>query len=615
MNTHTNNKQTKLPYFQTPKLSPSGIFFLCFFLCSFFSYGQEYQWQWAKSGGGELGFSGGITDSFRDECVIDIAVDNNNNYYYLININGSSPMYNDIALEHYGGKDILLLSTDEDGNYRWHQVIGGRNNDFAYSMVVDSENGVYINAVLVTNAIEGDHHSYTHLSSDVTLPKIPQNWNYSIPHPAFRYGYLLKYSKEDGTLLSYKNYQDETVIKPFSISRLWIDSNDIIHTYVVLLAGTHLEGMVTVEEGNIETYLVQLDTSLNIVGTPRLLPLKGTSHNNNFFVYNEELNTYYIGGLNIGVPISYNNVEIEGEAFILAINGETLEEEWRKVFNYAELSNATSQTSILIDDESNIYLPGRYTYSSSFNPRYFGDYALPENIEGGNFLAHVPFVIKLNAAGEVLWVRVPDSFTNQFSRQKQNENESVALINGEVIIVPRNPASTWGDFEINSPQNPNTVPAIVRLNPETGEVLGTTYIDNFGAFTKVVGDKNGNIVLGGSFFYQMFSDNEEIPTLQAISSRTDFFMTKLVLDTASSTDNVLQANTKVYPNPTTDIVYFETEEHLQTYELYNMLGQRVKQGSFDNSLQINLSSFTSGTYFIKVITKTGDAGVFKVVKE
>src|SRR5690606_27061102 len=84
-------------HFQIPTLVTFQILFL-FLLSSFFSYGQAYKWQWAKSGGGELGFSGDIYTSFRDECIIDIAVDANNNYYYLMSINGNSPMYNDDSL-------------------------------------------------------------------------------------------------------------------------------------------------------------------------------------------------------------------------------------------------------------------------------------------------------------------------------------------------------------------------------------------------------------------------------------------------------------------------------------------------------------------------------------
>src|SRR5690554_4701021 len=612
----SDSELAKQSHFQISKLVNFQILFL-FFLCSFFSYGQEYQWQWAKSGGGEMGNTA-FTFSKSDEHVLDIAVDGNNNYYYLMSIFGNSPMYNDnelpenITLEHYGNKDILLLSTDENGNYRWHQVIGGFGIDNAYRIVLDNNDGVYLNAVLTNNAIEGDNNSYTHLSSEVTLPKVPENWDYTIPHPAFRVGYLLKYSQVDGSLLAYKNYQEEVLFQGITLGRLWIDSNNTLHTIVGFLEGVHLEGAITVEEGGYEVFLIELDSSLNIVEI-RDLPLLGYSPDRMFFTFDESIAQYYIGGITNSNIHSYNGVEIEEKLFILAINGETLEEEWRNGFNITQ-NSVDELYSMYIDNTHNIYLSGMYPYNIS-NPtlqeRYFGDYELPVNV-GGESSARVPYTIKLNSAGVVQWVSVPDSYTNN-SAWARNTNYDVTVVNNEVVTVPNSRSAVWGTYEVGSEYS--SVPAVVRLNPETGDVLGATYIDNFGAFTKVVGDQNGDLVLGGYFFGQMFSDNEGLPTLQSANNYTDFFMTKLVLDTDSSTDNFLQANIKVYPNPTTDIVYFETEEQLQTYELYNMLGQRVKQGTLANSPQIDLSSFTSGTYFIKVITKAGDTGIFKVVKK
>src|SRR5690606_35525972 len=307
-----------------------------------------------------------------------------------------------------------------------------------------------------------------------------------------------------------------------------------------------------------------------------------------------------------------DDVEIEEKSFILAIDGETLEEEWRSGLN--PIVYIESITDIALGESNFIYLSGMYgNPANSSSPRNFGGYELPDNIGGLN--GKVPFVIKLNSSGEVQWVRVPDAYGDSTVRHGTIENESVSIINEEVITVPNGRALIWGDYELISEEGYTTIPALLRLNSETSEVLGATHIEGFGSFTKVVGDQNGDLVLGGYFFGQMFSDNEGLPTLQSANNYTDFFMTKLVLDTDSSTDNFLQANIKVYPNPTTDIVYFETEEQLQTYELYNMLGQRVKQGTLANSPQIDLSSFTSGTYFIKVITKAGDTGIFKVVKK
>src|SRR5690606_3606385 len=279
------------------------------------------------------------------------------------------------------------------------------------NIIVDSYNGVYLNASL-RNSTEGSTNNPIHLTSEVTLPQRPQGWDSNEPHSTFRLLYLLKYAQSDGSLLDYKTYQGEVNLNNSvsDFSTLWIDSENYLHTYVSLRNGTHLDGLVTIDDvdendfSDVRTFLVKLDTSLNIIGIPREFTIKGTAARYNFFAYNEELNTYYIGGRNDDSQnISYNDVEIEEESFILAINGETLEEEWRSGFNDpgTATSSSTSQTSIFIDDESNIYLPGRYTYSSSFNQRYFGDYELPGNIEGGDYLAHVPFVIKLNSDGEV----------------------------------------------------------------------------------------------------------------------------------------------------------------------------------------------------------------------
>src|SRR5690554_5784997 len=195
----SDSELAKQSHFQISKLTHLLIFSFFFLLSSFSSYGQEYQWQWAKSGGGELGFSGGVTQSFRDECVIDIVVDADNNYYYLMSINGNSPMYNDdnlsenIELAHYGGKDILLLSTDGDGNYRWHQVIGGFSSDASYNIVADSENGIYLNTELSIGT-EGVNLP-VHLTPETTLPQRPIGWESSSPHTGYKRIYLLKYAQ------------------------------------------------------------------------------------------------------------------------------------------------------------------------------------------------------------------------------------------------------------------------------------------------------------------------------------------------------------------------------------------------------------------------------------
>lgn len=98
-----------------------------------------------------------------------------------------------------------------------------------------------------------------------------------------------------------------------------IDSNNILHTIIALKEGVHLNGALTVELDENETYkqyLVKFDsTTGNLIGTPLWLPLVG---GNNFtFRYDEVLNRYYLAGWNTSsssnIP-SFNGTTFEASS-------------------------------------------------------------------------------------------------------------------------------------------------------------------------------------------------------------------------------------------------------------------------------------------------------------
>src|SRR5690606_24668455 len=43
---------------------------------------------------------------------------------------------------------------------------------------------------------------------------------------------------------------------------------------------------------------------------------------------------------------------------------------------------------------------------------------------------------------------------------------------------------------------------------------------------------------------------------------------------------------KLYPNPTNGILYIETSQEIQSYEVYNLIGQRLLSGSFTGSIDM-----------------------------
>ena len=105
------------------------LFSILYALFSIQATAQPYQWQWAINGGSSgAGLSGGSWH-FYAEQIYDIAIDKNNNYYFVASITGSSPQLNGqpviVNSNIATGNDIFLFSTTCDGQVRWSQAIGG----------------------------------------------------------------------------------------------------------------------------------------------------------------------------------------------------------------------------------------------------------------------------------------------------------------------------------------------------------------------------------------------------------------------------------------------------------------------------------------------------------
>ncbi|MFA7649544.1 MAG: hypothetical protein WCY06_04350, partial [Flavobacteriaceae bacterium] len=126
---------------------------------AFGSYAQDYQWQWAKHGGGSAKVTneqeGILNNSFRAELIWDIATDEDNNYYFLGTIASGSTHVDGNLVPDYGigssGRNIIITSFTCGGVYRWSRVIGGGGgNNRAFNMILDNNGGIYV-SVAVNN--------------------------------------------------------------------------------------------------------------------------------------------------------------------------------------------------------------------------------------------------------------------------------------------------------------------------------------------------------------------------------------------------------------------------------------------------------------------------------
>ena len=82
-------------------------------------------------------------------------------------------------------------------------------------------------------------------------------------------------------------------------------------------------------------------------------------------------------------------------------------------------------------------------------------------------------------------------------------------------------------------------------------------------------------------------------------------------DCSLGIENNTFSNFTIYPNPTQDLLFIETQQHIETVKIYNLQGQLIKESS-SNSMDV--SNLNTGLYFAKIIVE-GKSITRKFIKE
>ena len=593
---------------------------------------QTYEWQWAKRGGGvyESYQESGESYAFDSEQIKDIVVDSNNNYYYLAFITYGNTEYEGTIVPVYNspaGCDVLLISTDCEGTLRWTQTIGGGAQDYAYKLGLDNNGGLYLTVnTLNTSGPYPNTYLPPHFSPTDSLPVVEENTDTQLAHKT---GALLKYNTSNGTLAWRKMLQGDVNLNNRSIdlSQVQVDSNGIIHVLVGFLKGTHLDGMAIVPDDYTDKYkfFIAKFNSAGTVLSAMEIPLGGSflEHHSDFR-YDENLQRYYLAGFrftassNVMVNFSYNNTAFQYQAFVLALNN-TGTELWRKEVSSSPSSGWNEIHDIKIDSDSNIYVAGK-SFSTSFSQVLLGDYPFPPALNG-----NVMYLMKLNASGAVQWVKTPSGYTNVLGQSGNEDAYSLAINGNEVALACQGTYTIWDNVSMTRADNHLSDPVLVRFNKATGnaiamhDISGTAgYID---ALTAVTKDNDGNYVVGGYFRNSLFTTSSAVSAItkvQGQTSFTDFFMAKLAAGPCGTlhTESTLGATAfKLYPNPSSGKIYFETAEKLDSYEIFDLQGKRLVTGIInEGQSSISIQNLSSGTYIIKLKTSNGTVMTDKIIR-
>ena len=593
---------------------------------------QMYQWQWAKQAGGQTGFNSSFFDYVNDESIRDIAVDNNNNTYYLATIWAQNQNLDGTSVTSYNQRDLFLFSTDCQGIIRWSRTIGGQgSSENAWNIELDNNGGLYLMANLFNQGYANQPSSVpTHFDNTQIIPLITATDNNTVD-PGAKTGYLLKYNTSDGNLIWSKPLQGDVTmaLRQSDTHMTYMDSSKNIHAIVGFCAGTHLGGLINVPSSYTTSYqyfLVKFnyDGGNMTPATALLLPITGlgvsvgmlNGHVN--MLYDETINRYYLAGKrrsgNFGslLDFSFNNIPVTKEAYLIAfnVNGTIVTEAWRKEIEAGNANSDEEIHSIIKDtNSSDIYISGRYFSVNS--TATFGNYTFPTTSYNG----HIPFVVKLNSAGNVLWSKIADGAPGTVGNATYGFMKGRIVQNGNEIGFGHGSwGSAWGSYNMTRPSGDRADPILVRLNKDSGAVLGMgDVLSNQGTideFTAITVDNDGNYVLGGFFHQQLFTDaNDNVPTMviNVTAGKSQNFFTKYAKTPCSNLsveETSAEAGLQFYPNPVQDFLTIKSKNNLESYEVYSSVGQAVLRGRLESkNAQINMSDLTAGVYYVKVKTE------------
>ncbi|WP_291115249.1 T9SS type A sorting domain-containing protein [Flavobacterium sp. UBA6135] len=602
-----------------------------FFLFSFFGYSQTYEWQWAHRGGGNQNAGSNASWQPSLEQIYDVKIDQDNNYYFAGAVTNFNPVFMGQTITKYGTNnidtDVYIVSTDCEGNYRWHTTLGGHASVSYVSIDLDNLGGLYISFTTANFSRTNNTNVPPHYAPGVFLGPGTSN----TPNPNNRSITLIKYSTS-GSYLWHRMPQDENVTTVYTPGffetrglgySLIVEPNGTIHWHCRFAPGNHLNGALVVPTDVSEFHaILKYDKDGNFLSHiplpftggvgPNYTKLHRDPLNNRYYFYFTPVNS---SGLS-ATTWEGETLTAAGAVYALDASGMEL---WRKVASSPTTLSA-SIVGLTTDEQSNVYLTGT-AGNQTINNMY-------ASLAGYTFtqFSTSPYLIKLNSSGALLWGTNLNPSTGATNLNDCNCPGRSLTINGdEVALAGSLQANSWGSLTMPRSYGDGVTPVLVRFNKSTGVPIAMNDVkDVLGVISSeelmtVATDLNGNYVVGGYARSTIFLNHPTIAPLTTNGGYSDFFIAKLGNTPCApplSVDDQVKPAVKLYPNPTSGMLYIDATD-LKGYMVYNLLGQELLRGEFTgtSNYSISLEGLSKGTYLVRLLGLDGAVSMEKVLRE
>ena len=147
-------------------------------------------------------------------------------------------------------------------------------------------------------------------------------------------------------------------------------------------------------------------------------------------------------------------------------------------------------------------------------------------------------------------------------------------------------------------------------NPDAAFVF-SHYWGVDGATTQVVLDAQLGAWYNGTKWTIFCED-----TSKTIPEGMSFDIIIAPIEILANDDIALESKFSMFPNPASKSTTITSNQEISTITVYNVLGQEIS--SFKgkgNNLQIDISTLTTGNYFVKVLAENGNTETLKLIKQ
>lgn len=503
----------------------------------------------------------------------------------------------------FGPKDLVLASFACDGTYRWSKVFGGSGGEIINSVVVDSQDNVYVGGSMTSC------HPYPGTPSEPYPSQIDTEYFFSNSSSACTLLFFAKFNK-NGVLQFVKRPQLPTTISNAysSLSFNFQIQNDVIYWYLWLPPGSYADGAFTNSNSDLYTpYVLKYNLDGTFISATQLGTIQTNSSYDIKYYRNPHNGHYYttITKSSSGTTISINGQPIVKSAALLCYdnNGTFL---WKRE-NTGNFAGTLRFSGLDFDSLNNIYIGGKLT---GLNLDSFLGFS-------HNLPASPAFVMKTNpTATTSLWASNHNAVDALGGAILYNNTELVytGMCAGTGSIF------TWGTQSIPAPgANQGYDVLLARFNSTTGACMNLNKINSntpstdFGA--AIVKDASGDYVIGGAFGGTLYDVNNN--TVVNEGGDSDFFITKFSTQACLplSSESFEKSKTNIYPNPVQNAFTVPVKENTN-YQLYTITGVLVKEGSV-NTIEniISISNLPAGCYLLQLQLENGKRESVKVIKE